>query len=137
MTMENVTAKGDYFAMNSENLTVSGLTLYGNYSFDGVKNMEIKNSRLLSKDAFRNSENVTVRDSFISGEYLGWNAKNLTLINCAVESLQGMCCILQQLFVPVVESGPDPVPAEGHPLLHRIIKGGSIGEVIHGGHGGV
>ena len=33
VTMENVTAKGDYFAMNSENLTVSGLTLYGNYSF--------------------------------------------------------------------------------------------------------
>lgn len=67
VTMENVTAKGDYFAMNSENLTVSGLTLYGNYSFNGVKNMEFKNTRLLSKGAFRNSENVTVRDSFISG----------------------------------------------------------------------
>lgn len=67
VTMENVTAKGDYFAMNSENLTVSGLTLYGNYFFNGVKNMEFKNSRLLSKGAFRNSENVTVRDSFISG----------------------------------------------------------------------
>ena len=67
VTMENVTAKGDYFAMNSENLTVSGLTLYGNYSFDGVKNMEIKNSRLLSKGAFWNSENVTVQGSFISG----------------------------------------------------------------------
>ena len=24
---------------------------------------------------------------------LGWNAKNLTLINCTVESLQGMCYI--------------------------------------------
>ncbi len=53
----------------------------------------INNSRLLSKDAFWNSENVTVYDSFISGEYLGWNAKNLTLINCTVESLQGMCYI--------------------------------------------
>ena len=31
--------------------------------------------------------------SFISGEYLGWNAKNLTLINCTIESLQGMCYI--------------------------------------------
>ena len=30
---------------------------------------------------------------FISGEYLGWNAKNLTLIDCTVESLQGMCYI--------------------------------------------
>ena len=29
--------------------------------------MELKNSRLLSKDAFWNSGNVTVRDSFISG----------------------------------------------------------------------
>ena len=36
---------------------------------------------------------MTVYDSFISGEYLGWNAKNLTLINCTVESLQGMCYI--------------------------------------------
>lgn len=36
---------------------------------------------------------MTVYDSFISGEYLGWNAKNLTLINCTIESLQGMCYI--------------------------------------------
>ena len=55
--------------------------------------MEIRRSRLLSKDAFWNSENVTVYDSFISGEYLGWNAKNLTLINCTIESLQGLCYI--------------------------------------------
>ena len=84
---------GDYFAMNSSNMTVTDLTLYGNYSFDGAKNVEVHNSRLLSKDAFWNSENVTVYDSFISGEYLGWNAKNLKLINCTVESLQGMCYI--------------------------------------------
>ena len=55
--------------------------------------MEIRNSNLLSKDAFWNTENVTVYDSFISGEYLGWNAKNLTLVNCTIESLQGMCYI--------------------------------------------
>lgn len=91
--LENVAAKGDYFAMNSENIMIDGLTLYGNYSFDGAKNTEIHNSRLLSKDAFWNSENITVYDSFISGEYLGWNAKDLTLINCTVESLQGMCYI--------------------------------------------
>ncbi len=93
VAMEQVTAKGDYFAMNSEHMTVRGLTLYGNYSFDGAKHVEIRDSRLLSKDAFWNSEDVTVYDSFISGEYLGWNAKNLTLINCTVESLQGMCYI--------------------------------------------
>ncbi len=91
--LTDVTAKGDYFAMNSQNMKIDHMTLYGNYSFDGVKNVEIRHSRLLSKDAFWNSENVTVYDSFISGEYLGWNAKNLTLINCTVESLQGMCYI--------------------------------------------
>ncbi len=49
---------------------------------------------MLSKDAFWNSENVTVYDSFISGEYLdGMQKKNLTLIGCTIESLQGMCYI--------------------------------------------
>ncbi len=91
--MNRVTAKGDYFAMNSQNMEITGLTLYGNYSFDGAKNVVIRNSHLLSKDAFWNSENITVYDSFISGEYLGWNAKNLTLVNCTIESLQGMCYI--------------------------------------------
>ena len=93
VNMRQVSAKGDYFAMNSSNLYIDGFELVGNYSFDGVKNMEIHHARLLSKDAFWNSENVTVYDSFISGEYLGWNAKNLTLINCTVESTQGMCYI--------------------------------------------
>lgn len=91
--MDRVTAKGDYFAMNSSDLEIDGLVLDGNYSFDGVKNAVIRNSRMLTKDAFWNSENITVYDSFISGEYLGWNAKNLTLINCTIESLQGMCYI--------------------------------------------
>ena len=91
--MKNVTAKGDYFAMNCENMVIDGFTLTGNYSFDGAKNVEIHNAKMLSKDAFWNSENITVYDSFISGEYLGWNAKNLTLVNCTVESLQGMCYI--------------------------------------------
>lgn len=93
VSLERVSAKGDYFAMNSENVTANDFTLYGNYAFDGAKNIEIHNARLLSKDAFWNGENITVYDSFIFGEYLGWNSKNLTLINCTVESLQGMCYI--------------------------------------------
>jgi hypothetical protein len=93
VALENITARGDYFAMNSNNMTIDNLTLYGNYSFDGNTNIDIRNSKLLSKDAFWNSDNITVYDSFISGEYLGWNAKNLTLINCTIESLQGMCYI--------------------------------------------
>ena len=91
--LKNVTARGDYFAMNGSGLEIDGLTLDGNYSFDGAKNVTIRNSRLLSKDAFWNSENVSVYDSFIAGEYLGWNSKKLTLENCTIESLQGMCYI--------------------------------------------
>lgn len=91
--MEQVTAKGDYFAMNSKNIRADRFTLVGNYSFDGGSNIEIHDSRLLSKDAFWNAENITVYDSFISGEYLGWNSKNITLVNCTIESLQGMCYI--------------------------------------------
>lgn len=91
--LSSVTAKGDYFAMNSSDMEVEGLKLDGNYSFDGVKNAVVRNSRLISKDAFWNSENVTVYDSFISGEYLGWNSKKLTFINCTIESLQGLCYI--------------------------------------------
>ena len=91
--MNDVTAKGDYFAMNTCNMKINNFKLDGNYSFDGCKNIEIHNATMLSKDAFWNSENVIVYDSFISGEYLGWNAKNLTLINCTIESLQGMCYI--------------------------------------------
>lgn len=93
VAMWHVTARGDYFAMNSNNMKIDDLKLDGNYSFDGCKNVEIRNANLLSKDAFWNTENVTVYDSFISGEYLGWNAKNLTLVNCTIESLQGMCYI--------------------------------------------
>ena len=91
--MNRVTAKGDYFAMNSKNMVIRDFQLLGNYSFDGAENVEIHNAKMLSKDSFWNSDNITVYDSFISGEYLGWNAKNLTLINCTVESLQGMCYI--------------------------------------------
>lgn len=91
--LEQVSAKGDYFAMDSSNMVIKDVQILGNYAFDGAKNIEIHQSKLLSKDAFWNSENVTVYDSFISGEYLGWNAKNLTLVNCTIESLQGMCYI--------------------------------------------
>ncbi|MBR6920887.1 MAG: DUF3737 family protein, partial [Clostridia bacterium] len=92
--LKDVTAtNAPYFAMNCSGIEVDGLSLDGNYSFDGAKNIVMKNSRLITKDAFWNGENVTVYDSFISGEYLGWNSKNLTFVNCTIESLQGMCFI--------------------------------------------
>ncbi len=91
VTMKNVSAKGDYFGMNLTDAQIDGFTLAGNYSFDGAKNLVVRNAKMLSKDAFWNAENITIYDSFISGEYFGWNSKNITLINCTVESEQGMC----------------------------------------------
>jgi len=91
--LTDVTAAGDYFAMNSRGITASGLRINGNYAFDGARDVEIRDATLLSKDAFWNTENVTVRDSLIVGEYLGWNSKNLTFVNCTIESLQGLCYI--------------------------------------------
>ena len=91
--MNDVSAKGDYFAMNASNIKATGLRLAGNYSFDGCKNVEITDSRLLSKDAFWNCDNVVVRNSFITGEYIGWNSRSLTFIDCTIESLQGFCYI--------------------------------------------
>ena len=93
VTLEDITAKGDYFALGTNNIKADHLKLFGNYSFDGSRNVEISNSQMLSKDSFWNTENVSVRGSFITGEYLGWNAKDLTLEDCTIESLQGLCYI--------------------------------------------
>ena len=90
---DNVTARGDYFGMNSEDIVLNNFNLYGNYCFDGAKNIEVHNSKLISKDAFWNCENVTVYDSYVSGEYLAWNSKNIKFINCTIESEQGLCYI--------------------------------------------
>lgn len=91
IVMKEITARGDYFGMNSRDIEIQDFNLTGNYAFDGGKNIVIRNAKMLSKDAFWNCENVTVYDSFISGEYLGWNSKNVTFINCTIESEQGLC----------------------------------------------
>ena len=93
VSISNVSVKGDYLAMNSENMEIDGLMLDGKYSFDGCRNVVIRNSRILGRDAFWNCEDITVENCCINGEYLGWNTKNLTFINCTIESLQGMCYI--------------------------------------------
>lgn len=91
--IKNLDARGNYFAMGSQNIEIEDFALDGNYAFDGAKNIRIKNAKLLSKDSFWNTENVTVENSLIIGEYLGWNSKNLRFINCTIDSNQGMCYI--------------------------------------------
>ena len=93
VTLDNVSAHGDYLAMNCADVKADNLRLVGNYPFDGARNVEISNSRLISKDCFWTCETVTVRDSFISGEYLAWNSRNVTFEHCTIESLQGLCYV--------------------------------------------
>lgn len=140
--MNRVFVKGDYFAMNCRDIEADELDLVGNYGFDGAENVVIRNSRLLTKDAFWNCKNVTVVDSFISGEYLGWNSENLTFIGCTIESLQGLCYIKNlvmkncRLINTTLAFEYSTVDAEltGHvdsvlnPLSGRITAG-SIGEL--------
>ncbi len=91
--MKDVHVVGDYFCMNSENIHIDGMDMTGKYSFDGVRGVDIRNARLVTKDAFWNSKDVYVRDSVILGEYIGWNSENLTFENCVIDSLQGLCYI--------------------------------------------
>jgi len=91
--LTRVVAQGDYFGMNTSHVVAKELSLTGNYAFDGGHDIEVEHSTLLSKDAFWNCHDVVVRDSTIVGEYLGWNSRNLTFINCLIESLQGLCYI--------------------------------------------
>ncbi|MCD2503133.1 DUF3737 family protein [Clostridium sp. NSJ-145] len=91
--INKVSAKGDYFGINSKDIDIRDLNLSGNYAFDGGKNIKVYDSKIISKDAFWNCENVTVYNSTIIGEYLGWNSKNLTFINCFIKSEQGLCYV--------------------------------------------
>lgn len=56
------------FRHERSDMVICDFELDGNYSFDGVKNVEVHNARMLSKDAFWNSENVTVYDSILFQE---------------------------------------------------------------------
>ncbi len=93
IVLNQVTATGDYFMMNTSNAEINHLHLDGNYFLDGASNIVVKNSILNSKDSFWNTKNVTVINCKIVGEYLGWNSTNLTFIDCEISSLQGLCYI--------------------------------------------
>ena len=144
VTLKNVHAEGDYFAMNCNDMVIDGLTLDGNYSFDGARDVIIRNSTLNSKDAFWNSENITVENCKIYGEYIGWNSKKLRFINCEIESLQGLCfieglymrgCTLNNTTLCFEYCSGIDATIEGHiesikNPISGVIRAGSIGDTI-------
>ena len=124
VTLDHVMAKGDYFAMDCENMKIQDFQLAGNYSFDGAKNVEIHNAKLLSKDAFWNSENVTVYDSVISGLQGMCYIENLVMKNC---KLVNTTLAFEYSTVDVeIQGGIDSVinPTSG------VIRADSIGTLI-------
>lgn len=144
MELTDVTVKGDYFGFASSDVIADGLDVDGNYLFDGGRNITVRNSRLISKDAFWNCENVIVENCTVVGEYLGWNSKNVTFINCIIESNQGMCymqnvtlrgCRLSNTdlcfeYCTVDAEIDSHIDSVKNPISGRIVAR-SIGEIIH------
>ena len=119
-------------------------TQNGNYSFQYCKNIEIRNSKIYSKDAFWNSENVTVYDSEIIGEYLAWHSKNVRLVNCLIGETQPLCycenlvlenCRLRDDADLAFEYSDVNATINGHVVSIKnprtgSIKADSVGEII-------
>ena len=77
--------------MLSRNIYVDGLESESKYVFQYVKNAEIRNARITTKDAFWEVDNVTLCDSVLNGEYLCWHSRNLRLVNCHISGEQPLC----------------------------------------------
>ena len=92
--LKDVTAKGDYFGMNSENIEVDNLTLDGNYLFDGGKNIIIKNSILNSKEEI--SQSMNVRFLLFQPKY---SPSILQLITVAFSTFQNESLLLRMEFL--------------------------------------
>lgn len=91
LTMENVSAAGEYFLMGCRDLQLKGLRLKGKYSFQYVENALLEDCVLDTKDALWHAKNVTVRNSTVKGEYLAWYCENVTFENCLIIGTQPLC----------------------------------------------
>ena len=89
--IRNTDVTSEYFLFDTCGAEISRLKFKGKYSFQYLKDAEIRDSILDTKDAFWHVKNVTVTDSEINGEYLGWYSENLTLINCKISGTQPLC----------------------------------------------
>ncbi len=91
LIMEDTSASGEYFMMNSRMLKISRISLEGKYSFQYIEDALFEDCTFDTKDAFWHAKDVTVRNCKIKGEYLGWYSENLTLDNCTIIGTQALC----------------------------------------------
>ncbi|MDE6227162.1 MAG: DUF3737 family protein [Muribaculaceae bacterium] len=136
--------KADYLFMHSHHIRIDGWYQEGNYSFQYCRDVEIRNAKIHSKDAFWGTENVTVYDSELTGEYLGWHSRRLRLVRCRISGTQPLCyardLILEDcVFAPdcdlafedseVQATILSPVTSIKNPKTGQI-KAQSVGELI-------
>lgn len=81
----------EYLFLKSSNIKCANIHQSGKYTYQYVKDVEIRNSVLDTKDAFWHSKNVLVSNSIVKGEYLGWFSDGLTLVNCKITGTQPLC----------------------------------------------
>ena len=98
--------KCDYLFMHSNHIRISDYRQEGNYSFQYCSDVEIRNAKIDSKDAFWGTENVTIYDSELNGEYLGWHSRRLRLVRCKISGTQPLC-YCRDLVMEDCEMAPD------------------------------
>ncbi|MCM1373425.1 MAG: DUF3737 family protein [Bacteroides sp.] len=113
---------GTYPFMFSNHIYVDGMESDSKYVFQYVKDAEIRNARITTKDAFWEVENVTIYDSELNGEYLGWHSRNLRLVNCHITGEQPLC-YAHDLILDNCTFGPDCDRAFEYSTVHADIRG--------------
>lgn len=91
LSLLNDAIESEYFLMRSENIICKNINMRGKYSFQYIKNAQLHDCELATKDAFWHAENVEIKNSVIKGEYLAWYSNNLTFINCKISGTQPFC----------------------------------------------
>lgn len=114
---------GTYPFMFSNDLHIDGLISDSKYVFQYVKNLELRNAKITTKDALWESDNVTVYDSELSGEYLGWHSRNLKLVNCRISGTQPLC-YAENLVLENCTFAEDCDLAFEYSSVHATIVGG-------------
>lgn len=144
VSMENVTAEGEYFMLRGRDLRFENMAFRGKYSFQYVKNAVFENCELDTKDAFWHAQNVLVKNCRVKGEYLAWYCKNVTFENCTIIGTQPLCyceglklincemheCDLAFERSEVQASVTTPVISIKNPLSGKITVP-AVGEIIY------
>ena len=144
VTMEDCTARSEYFMMRGTDLHFRNVTFQGKYSFQYIENSVFEHCSFDTKDAFWHAKNVVVRDCVVKGEYLAWYCENVTFDHCTIIGTQPLCyckgltlidckmvdCDLAFERSEVQAAVTTPVVSIKNPLAGSRITVPAVGEII-------